>query len=104
MVNEEQVYDALRKCLDPELNENVVDLGLIYSVKVDQNKIYLDVTMTSPSCPYAPMLLDDIREKVSSVSAKQKIEVVINLVWDPPWSPEKMSEDLKLRLGMLSDF
>lgn len=96
--------DAVRECLrqnvyDPELGVNVVDLGLIYDIDVrDDNEIYVEMTLTTPGCP----LYDTIASEVKS-ALKEKfgedVEVDVNFVWDPPWTPAMMSEEAREELG-----
>ena len=91
------VYDALRHVVDPEIQYNIVDLGLIYEVTVgEQNQVAVQMTLTSPACPFGPMILHDVREASLSVGAS---DVEIDLVWTPPWGPERMSDEAKLDLG-----
>ena len=98
MATEEDVMNALRNCKDPEVDENVVDLGLVYGVEVKEGKADIRMTMTSPSCPYIPELLKNAQELVEAVEGIS--EVNIEVVWDPPWSADKISEEIKLRLGL----
>lgn len=98
MPTEEDITNALRKCEDPEIGENIVDLGLVYKIKVDGGKIDIDMTMTSPSCPYIPQMLADAKDIVSKVEGVS--EVNIEVVWDPPWGPERVAEEVKLKLGL----
>ncbi len=96
-LSEESVRDVLRNVIDPEIQYNILDLGLIYSVKVLEDKtVGVEMTLTSPACPFGPMIIHDVRESCLSVGAE---DVQIDLVWQPPWSPERMSEEAKLDLG-----
>lgn len=89
--------DALRNVIDPEIQYNILDLGLIYDVNVLEDKsVGVQMTLTSPACPFGPMIIHDVRESCLSIGAE---DVQIDLVWQPPWSPEKMSEEAKLDLG-----
>ena len=99
-VVEAQVLDALRTCFDPEIPVNIYDLGLIYDVHADETgRVGIKMTLTSPHCPAVQSLPAEIEEKVRGVSGVT--EVKIDLVWDPPWDPSKMSEAAKLQLGMM---
>ena len=99
-VVEAQVLDALRTCFDPEIPVNIYDLGLIYDVHADETGcVGIKMTLTSPHCPAVQSLPAEIEEKVRGVSGVT--EVKIDLVWDPPWDPSKMSEAAKLQLGMM---
>jgi metal-sulfur cluster biosynthetic enzyme len=96
-LTEEKVRDVLRNVIDPEIQYNILDLGLIYNVNVESNQtVGVEMTLTSPACPFGPMIIHDVRESCLSVGAE---DVQIDLVWQPPWSPEKMSEEAKLDLG-----
>ncbi|MBI4399294.1 metal-sulfur cluster assembly factor [Candidatus Micrarchaeota archaeon] len=99
MITEEQVKNALKEVFDPEIGINVVDLGLIYDIKIDGPNIHLTMTMTTPACPVIPMILDNARMAIGKVEGVKSAE--IDLVWDPPWTPERMSEDAKAQLGMV---
>lgn len=91
------VEDVLRNVIDPDIQYNILDLGLIYEVNVQEDKtVGVQMTLTSPACPFGPMIIHDVRESCLSVGAE---DVQIDLVWQPPWSPEKMSEEAKLDLG-----
>jgi metal-sulfur cluster biosynthetic enzyme len=97
-VTEEQVYGALKKCMDPEIPVNVVDLGLIYGVKVDQGKdVDIKMTMTTRGCPLHDTLVSDVKRYVGKLSGVGNINVEI--VWDPPWSLEKMNPAVREQLG-----
>ena len=93
------MLDALSSVKDPEINIDVVNLGLIYDLEVDANKGVgrVKMTLTSPTCPYAGVLLAEIEQSLSAIDELSEIHV--DLVWDPPWKPEMMSEDAKLLLG-----
>jgi metal-sulfur cluster biosynthetic enzyme len=97
-ITEEQVYSALRKCMDPEIPVNVVDLGLIYGVKVASGKdIDIRMTMTTRGCPLHDTLVSDVKRYVGKLSGVGSINVEI--VWDPPWSIEKMDPSVREKLG-----
>jgi metal-sulfur cluster biosynthetic enzyme len=97
-VTEDKVYSALRKCMDPEIPVNVVDLGLIYGVKVAQGKdVDIKMTMTTRGCPLHDTLVSDVKRYVGKVPGIGSINVEI--VWDPPWSLEKMNPGVRDQLG-----
>jgi FeS assembly SUF system protein len=97
---EEAIVAVLRTVYDPEIPINVYDLGLIYSVEVDEEKnVSIDMTLTAPNCPAADYIVEDVRMKVESV--KEVKEVTINLVFEPEWDKDMMSEEAKLELGFL---
>ena len=97
-VTEEQVYTALKKCMDPEIPVNVVDLGLIYGVKVAGGKdVDIKMTMTTRGCPLHDTLVSDVKRYVGKVNGVGN--VTVDIVWDPPWSLEKMNQDVREKLG-----
>jgi FeS assembly SUF system protein len=100
LVMEAQVLDALRTCYDPEIPVNIYELGLVYEVNVDDaGLVSIKMTLTSPHCPAVQSLPAEIESKVKAVSGVN--DVKIDLVWDPPWDPSKMSEAARLQLGMM---
>lgn len=97
-ISEEEVYSALRKCMDPEIPVNVVDLGLIYGVNITQdNKVDIRMTMTTRGCPLHDTLVSDVKRYVGKISGVNNINVEI--VWDPPWSVEKMDPVAREKMG-----
>ncbi len=94
----ERVRDGLREVLDPELGINVVDLGLVYRVEADAGRLSVAMTMTSPACPLGEHLATQAEAAVRR-AVPEIPEVRVELVWDPPWSPDLMSLDAKRRLG-----
>lgn len=97
-IDEAAVREALRKVIDPEVGINIVDLGLVYAVRLAPGTIEADLTMTSPACPLGDMVLEDARAALDAL-APAGTAVRVNLVWEPPWSPEMMSPGAKGRLG-----
>ncbi|MDO8428567.1 MAG: metal-sulfur cluster assembly factor [Candidatus Diapherotrites archaeon] len=98
MISKEQVMDVLRTINDPELNLNLVELGLIYGVEVsEQNEIIVKLTMTTPFCPYAPQILKETEDKLKAMPEVK--EVKLELQWDPPWAPGMMDEEAKAKTG-----
>ena len=96
----EQVVDALKDIFDPEIPVNIYDLGLIYGVDVTQDgDAVVTMTLTTPHCPVAESMPSEVEMRVNSVPGIRDAEV--NLVWDPPWDPAKMSDEARLELGML---
>jgi FeS assembly SUF system protein len=96
----EAVIAALRDIFDPEIPVNIYDLGLIYGVDVaDDGGVVVTMTLTTPHCPVAESMPGEVELRVSSVPGVRDAEV--NLVWDPPWDPAKMSDEARLELGML---
>jgi metal-sulfur cluster biosynthetic enzyme len=93
----EEVTEALANVIDPELGLDFVELGLIYDVEVDGGDVAITFTLTSPGCPIGPQVSDQIREFVGELDGVQSVEP--RMVFSPPWSPERMSEDAKFALG-----
>ncbi|MBV7258624.1 SUF system Fe-S cluster assembly protein [Erythrobacter crassostreae] len=94
------VVDALKEIYDPEIPVNIYDLGLIYGVDVDDEAdATITMTLTTPHCPVAETMPGEVELRAASVPGIRDAEV--NLVWDPPWSPEKMTDEARLELGML---
>ena len=89
--------DALREVEDPELGMDIVELGLLYDVAIDDSKVVVTHSLTSMGCPAGPMIQEGISEAVQGVPGVEAVEV--ELTWDPPWTPELMSEDAKFILG-----
>ena len=99
-MTEAKVIEAIRTCYDPEIPVNIYELGLIYEVEVkDSGEVAVKMTLTSPMCPVAGTLPHEVEAKVAGVAGVKSAQV--DLVWDPPWTPERMSEAAKLQLGML---
>jgi len=97
---EEHIVKMLKTVYDPEIPVNVYDLGLIYGVDIDEDKnVTITMTMTAPACPMADFIVEDVKMKVESVEGVKS--VVINLVFEPQWDKDMMSEEAKLELGFL---
>ena len=93
-VTSQQILDSLKQCMDPEIPINIVDMGLIYGVNVtDDNKVDIKMTMTTRGCPLHETLVGDVKRYVNKVPGVR--EVNVEIVWEPPWTPEKMSEEGK---------
>ena len=99
----QQVWDALRNVEDPEIHLNIVDLGLIYDVSLipmDKDFIVaIEMTLTSPTCPMAPYIFQNIHESIEFLEGVASVD--IQLIWDPPWSKDKISESGKMELGLI---
>ncbi len=99
MITEDDVKKILKTCYDPEIPVNIVDLGLIYGIKVDNENKTVDITMTltTPGCPLFSVISDDVTQKVEKgTNCKAKIE----LVWEPRWTPDRLSEEAKKAIGL----
>ncbi len=97
MPTKDEVIEALREVEDPELGMDIVELGLMYDVEVEGPKVKVVYTLTSMGCPVGPMIDEQITEVARAVPGVEEVET--ELTWDPPWSPEKMSDDAKFILG-----
>ncbi len=98
-VSEAAVYDALRECYDPEIPVNLVDLGLIYDVKIIDDWVGVKMTLTSPGCGMSGMISQNVRNRVLKVPGVKEADV--RIVWQPAWSPAMMSEEAKKKLGVV---
>ncbi|MBQ3538310.1 MAG: SUF system Fe-S cluster assembly protein [Bacteroidaceae bacterium] len=97
---EEKIVEMIKTVYDPEIPVNIYDLGLIYRIEVqDDNSVEIDMTLTAPNCPAADFMMEDVRQKVESVEGIG--EVKLNLVFEPEWSQDLMTEEAKLELGFL---
>jgi metal-sulfur cluster biosynthetic enzyme len=94
---EDQVRDALKEVYDPELGINIVDLGLVYSIDVADNKADVTATLTSPGCPLGPEIVSNVRRALSRFEDIDEVQV--HIVFSPPWHPAMMSDDAKDELG-----
>jgi len=94
-----KVIEAVKKIYDPEIPVNIYELVLIYKIDVDEkNKVNVDMTLTSPNCPVAESLPNEVKENIKKVEGVS--DVNLNLVWEPPWDKDKMSEAAKLELNL----
>jgi len=96
---EEEVLRMLKTVFDPEIPVNVYDLGLIYKIDIQDDVCTIEMTLTAPNCPAADFLVEDIRQKVNSVEGIRDVQV--NLVFEPEWTKDMMSDEAKLELGFL---
>ncbi|TXR53310.1 putative Fe-S cluster assembly protein SufT [Reinekea thalattae] len=97
-VQEDQVWYALSTVFDPEIPVNIVSLGLVYAVQVSQKSVQIQMTLTAPGCGMGPVLVDDVKYRVAMVPNVENVQV--DLVFDPPWHREMMSEEAQLETGM----
>jgi FeS assembly SUF system protein len=95
----EKIVAEIKKIYDPEIPVNIYELGLIYRIEIkDENKIEIDMTLTSPNCPVAESLPNSVKESVQKLSGVEQVD--LKLVWNPPWNQDKMSEAAKLELNL----
>mgnify|MGYP006106943997 FL=1 len=94
-----QVIEKIKQIYDPEIPVNIYELGLIYNIKIDEkNNVKIDMTLTSPNCPVAESLPNEVKDSINKIKEVNKVD--LELVWDPPWDQSKMSEAAKLELNL----
>lgn len=98
MLDQDTVYTALKQVLDPEVGISIVDMGLIYGIELEDNKVGIFMTLTSPGCPAGPQILGQIDTKVRELEGVDEVDV--NVVWSPPWTPDMLSDEAKDELGI----
>jgi len=98
VVSEEVVTEALKEVYDPELNYNIVDLGLVYEVDVKDGDVHVLMTLTTPACPIGPMVVEQIQESLGLMPGVKDVDV--EFTFDPPWGPDLMTEDARHDLGI----
>ena len=103
LVTDERVWEALKQCYDPEIPVNIVDLGLVYEVKVEEEfpgdaNVYIRMTLTAPGCGMGPMIAADVKRRVQQIPGVSN--VLVELVFEPIWTPDMMTEAAKLMLNM----
>jgi metal-sulfur cluster biosynthetic enzyme len=96
-LTQEEVYEALEEVIDPELGLDFVSLGLVYEVEIEDSDVYVTFTLTTPACPIGPQVTEQMREFVGELDGVEKVHP--KMIFDPPWSPEMMTDDAKFALG-----
>jgi metal-sulfur cluster biosynthetic enzyme len=99
MVSEQEVKEALKEVIDPELNVNIVDLGLVYEIEVEDDEVDILMTLTTPGCPFGSIFDEMVRQEVGAIQGINRVEV--DLTFEPSWTPEKMSDKAKDEVGHL---
>ena len=94
----EKVINEIKKIYDPEIPVNIYELGLIYKIEVKDNKVIIEMTLTSPNCPVAESLPNSVKENILKIDGIHEVD--LKLVWDPPWTKDKMSEAAKIELNL----
>lgn len=97
MISEKLILTALKHVLDPEIGLNIVDMGLVYEVKVEDGNVHIKMTMTTPGCPLHASISKGAEEAVKQLPGVESVKV--DLVWEPPWTPDKMSDWARKQLG-----
>lgn len=98
MVSKDEIVTVLKDCFDPEIPINIWDLGLVYDISIDNENVGIKMTLTAPGCMMGGMIAEEVKAKVKAVSGVKDAKV--ELVWDPPWTPDKMSEEAKAQMGI----
>ncbi len=98
MATKDQVYEALHDCYDPEIPVNIVDLGLIYDVEINEDKVNVKMTLTAPGCGMGAMIASEAKQKILQIPGVS--EAKVDLVWDPPWDASRISDEAKQKLGI----
>ena len=101
MITEERVKEAIAQVIDPEIRLNLVDLGFIYGIKIEDGNVDIRMTLTTRGCPMHQILGKQVEDVVKSIEGIKSVKV--NIIWDPPWSPKMMSESAKKFLGFRDD-
>ncbi len=96
-LSEDQVRLALRRVKDPEINLNIIDLGLVYDIQVEDGNVTVDMSLTSPGCPAGPQILHEAEQELRAMPEVR--DVAVNLVWSPPWTPERIEPRVRAYLG-----
>jgi len=97
-LSDTSVLEVLKTCFDPEIPVNIVDLGLIYGIEIKNGNVSIRMTLTALGCPLSSFINEDIQRKVSAIKGVKKVS--INVVWDPPWSADRMSKEAREMLGV----
>ena len=97
-MSEDDIREALKTDEDPEAGMSIVDLGLVYGIRIEPGSVRVDMTMTSPACPVAPYIVDESAAAIRAI-APEGIDVQVDLVWEPPWTPDRMSPQAQGRFG-----
>ena len=97
MISRENVIEVLKQCYDPEIPINIWDMGLVYELNVEDDKVFVKMTLTSPACPAGQSIINNIKDKILSLDGIKGAK--IELTFDPPWNPSKMSEEARVALG-----
>lgn len=98
MVSKDEIVTVLKDCYDPEIPINIWDLGLVYDINIDDDKVGIRMTLTAPGCMMGGMIADEVKAKLQALNGVK--EAKVELTFDPPWSPDKMSEEAKAQMGI----
>ncbi len=98
LVSKDEIVTVLKDCFDPEIPINIWDLGLVYDIKVDNENVGIKMTLTAPGCMMGGMIAEEVKAKIKAMEGVKDAKV--ELVWDPPWTPDKMSQEAKAQMGI----
>ncbi len=98
MVTKEEILEQLKQVSDPEIGMDIVNLGLVYDIEINNDRVYIKMTMTAPTCPVTPWILSEAQRVVENLENVEAADV--ELVWDPPWNPSMMTDEAKEALNM----
>jgi metal-sulfur cluster biosynthetic enzyme len=98
MLNQDTIYESLKQIYDPEVGISIVDMGLIYGLDIEDNKVSVVMTLTSPGCPAGPQILGQIDSSLKALEGVEDVD--IQVVWSPPWTPDMLSEEARDQLGI----
>ena len=98
MVTKEEILESLKEVSDPEIGMDIVNLGLVYNIDINGDRVYIKMTMTAPTCPVTPWILSEAQRIVENLNGVEAADV--ELVWDPPWNPSLMTDEAKEALNM----
>lgn len=98
-ISKDKIINALKRVYDPEIPVDIFEMGLVYDIRIENSRVSILMTLTSPSCPAAQSIPEDVKYRISEIEGVEQVDVEI--VWDPPWGMEMMSEVAKLELGYL---
>lgn len=93
-----RLMEALTPVVDPDLGIGIIDLGLIYDIRVSDGRVEVDMTFTSMGCPAGPYIYDEVKQILSDIDGVKEVEM--NIVWDPPWSPDRVNPEVRFALGL----
>ena len=97
-LTKESIFEQLKQVEDPEIRYNIVDLGLVYDAKIDKGMVIVEMTLTSPSCPVGPYIISEVENVIKKLPGVTG--VTVEIVWEPLWSPDRMSDEAKVSLGV----
>jgi metal-sulfur cluster biosynthetic enzyme len=98
MLSQDTIYESLKQIYDPEVGINIVDMGLVYGLEIEDHKVGVTMTLTSPGCPAGPQILGQVDSALKALEGVEDVD--IQVVWSPPWTPDMLSEEARDQLGI----